>query len=286
MFNEKYKTQTVNDLINANNSYKQAFRYALNQAERLYHARQQAVNILKMIDNYIVILANKPRDFEVDKLHQIRLSFQNFDYKVKEIQEQANWVKDGLTGNRKSPYGGLGLSAATAGASAAAPSVMLGIAMVFGTASTGTAISTLSGAAAVNAALAWLGGGTLAMGGLGVAGGAGLLATVGPVGLAISSATAMTTFIRAAIANYKIAKQAEESICVLKRETKRIQEISIKIDAMVKETSCTSRELSNKLCHLQIKQDYSKFTPSEKEDLIAFIDVAETLAYKIGETIQ
>lgn len=39
------------------------------------------------------------------------------------------------------------------------------------TAGTGTAISSLSGVAATNATLAWLGGGTLASGGLGIAGG-------------------------------------------------------------------------------------------------------------------
>ncbi len=43
--------------------------------------------------------------------------------------------------------------------------------MLLGTASTGTAIGTLSGAAATNATLAWLGGGSLAAGGLGVTGG-------------------------------------------------------------------------------------------------------------------
>lgn len=43
--------------------------------------------------------------------------------------------------------------------------------MMFAAASTGTAISSLSGAAATNATLAWLGGGTLASGGMGVAGG-------------------------------------------------------------------------------------------------------------------
>ena len=42
----------------------------------------------------------------------------------------------------------------------------------FATAGTGTAISSLSGAAATNATLAWLGGGTVASGGFGVAGGA------------------------------------------------------------------------------------------------------------------
>lgn len=46
---------------------------------------------------------------------------------------------------------------------------------VLATASTGTAIAGLSGAAATNATLAWLGGGSLAAGGLGVAGGTAVL---------------------------------------------------------------------------------------------------------------
>lgn len=48
-------------------------------------------------------------------------------------------------------------------------------ALTFGTASTGTAIGTLSGAVAKNAALAFLGGGSKAAGGLGMAGGAAAL---------------------------------------------------------------------------------------------------------------
>src|SRR5690606_2663934 len=50
-------------------------------------------------------------------------------------------------------------------------------------ASTGTAISTLSGAAATNATLAWLGGGSLAAGGFGMAGGMAVLGGVvaGPI---------------------------------------------------------------------------------------------------------
>ncbi|WP_222124044.1 helix-turn-helix domain-containing protein [Arthrobacter sp. U41] len=57
---------------------------------------------------------------------------------------------------------------------AAAYGAFTAVAM-FGTASTGTAISTLSGVAATNATLAFLGGGTLAAGGAGMAGGALLL---------------------------------------------------------------------------------------------------------------
>lgn len=50
--------------------------------------------------------------------------------------------------------------------------------MLLASAGTGTAISSLSGAAATNATLAWLGGGTLASGGLGVAGGTLVLGTL------------------------------------------------------------------------------------------------------------
>ncbi len=53
----------------------------------------------------------------------------------------------------------------------AATGGLFALATTFGTASTGTAIAALHGAVATNAALAWLGGGTLAAGGGGVAAG-------------------------------------------------------------------------------------------------------------------
>lgn len=61
--------------------------------------------------------------------------------------------------------------AAALGTGALAGIASYGGAMMFATASTGTAIGALSGAAATNATLAWFGGGSLASGGLGMAGG-------------------------------------------------------------------------------------------------------------------
>lgn len=65
---------------------------------------------------------------------------------------------------------GLGLGAGLGGGAALAFGAYNGT-MLLATASTGTAISSLSGVAATNATLAWLGGGTLASGGFGMAGG-------------------------------------------------------------------------------------------------------------------
>lgn len=69
------------------------------------------------------------------------------------------------------------------GAGALAGIASYGGAMMFASASTGTAIASLSGAAATNATLAWFGGGSIAAGGLGMAGGSLVLGGIvaGPV---------------------------------------------------------------------------------------------------------
>jgi uncharacterized membrane-anchored protein YhcB (DUF1043 family) len=79
--------------------------------------------------------------------------------------------------------GVLGAVAGAGAAGAAAGFAVYGGVMALGAASTGTAISSLAGVAATNATLAAIGGGSLATGGLGMAGGTAILgaAVAGPV---------------------------------------------------------------------------------------------------------
>jgi len=70
---------------------------------------------------------------------------------------------------------GAGVGAAAGGSAAA---LVMTLVATSATASTGAAIGSLTGAAATSATLAWLGGGSLAAGGLGVAGGALVLASI------------------------------------------------------------------------------------------------------------
>ena len=79
--------------------------------------------------------------------------------------------------------GVLGAATGAGAAGAAAGFAVYGGVMALGAASTGTAISALSGVAATNATLAALGGGALSAGGLGMAGGTAILggAVVAPV---------------------------------------------------------------------------------------------------------
>ena len=88
---------------------------------------------------------------------------------------------------------------AKAGVAAIGTGALVGIAsyggaMMFGTASTGTAIAALSGAAKTNATLAFFGGGSKAVGGLGIAGGKLVLA--GIVAVPILAVGAVITSVK------------------------------------------------------------------------------------------
>ena len=92
-------------------------------------------------------------------------------------------IASNSVGSMLAGVAGGGAAGAAAGG-AAAYATFVGAA-TFGTASTGAAISTLSGVAATNAALAALGGGSLAAGGAGIAGGTALLAGIAAAPIAI-----------------------------------------------------------------------------------------------------
>lgn len=117
--------------------------------------------------------------------------------------------------------GGVGGAAAGATAGGAAAYGTFSAAMYFGTASTGTAIGTLSGAAATNAAMAWLGGGSLAAGGAGAAGGAALLT-------GIVAAPALLLAIGGLI-------------WMVRRTRKQQQELAVKLDEAAVELASTQR---------------------------------------------
>ncbi|WP_155849535.1 hypothetical protein [Arthrobacter sp. H20] len=87
------------------------------------------------------------------------------EIKIRSLREQTQVsILRTLTESAAGGIAGAGVGAGTAAGVFAAVSAVA-------TASTGTAIASLSGAAASSATLAWLGGGSLAAGGLGVAGG-------------------------------------------------------------------------------------------------------------------
>lgn len=96
-----------------------------------------------------------------------------------------------------------GVLKGTAAGAALAYGALGGVGML-ATAGTGTAISGLAGAAATNATLAWLGGGTLAAGGFGMAGG---MLALG--GIALAPVIAITGFVMASKAEEAVSEAKE-----------------------------------------------------------------------------
>lgn len=103
--------------------------------------------------------------------------------------------------------------------------------MALASAGTGAAISGLSGVAATNATLAWLGGGTLAAGGYGVAGGTMVLGTLvaGPALLVLGSVLSARASKKLddAKANLEMAKTYEAEVDLVLEKLKAIVEVTV-----------------------------------------------------------
>ena len=149
---------------------------------------------------------------------------------------------------------GAGVAIATMG-----PQAAMGVVTAFGVASTGVQISTLTGAAATNAALALLGGGTLAAGGGGVAAGEALLALAGPIGWSIAGISMLATGI----------------IFLKKRgDNKRLERISIDIcnrDLIVYKTALV--ELTERMARIR----------DETDKIEIVIDVINTYSFDFNQ---
>ena len=120
-----------------------------------------------------------------------------------------------------------------------------GIAGAVGTASTGTAIASLSGAAATNATLAALGGSALAAGGLGMAGGAAVL--TGIFALPVLAGIA----VGAEVVGSRAERNADLVVADFAMETAKIDREMAQLKAIqlrVRELVITTTRLTQDLC--------------------------------------
>ncbi len=153
---------------------------------------------------------------------------------------------------------------------------------LLGTASTGTAIGSLSGAAATNATLAWLGGGSIASGGFGMAGGMAVLGGVvaGPV-LAVGGMMAASKAEAAkedAYANLSQARLAVEQMEMAASSTRGIQQ---RFDEISNILFTLNKYFSPLLKSLQelvsANTDYSSYSVDDKKGVFITVSIAKTL---------
>lgn len=185
-------------------------------AEKANESRQNCDNAIKDLGKKKVEILNSSINTfvtEYKKIKNLKNKKANLDDGKMKIDQKEFEELQELQKIAASLAGGV-TSGAMAGALTAFGAY--GVAGVFASASTGTAIASLSGAAATNATLAFFGGGSLAAGGLGMAGGTAVLG-----GLVAGPALAVLGFVvgakasknlDTANANWAKAKEYEEEM--------------------------------------------------------------------------
>ena len=254
-------------------------------------------NLIKDLGNYAYCLNNDliiiQRQF--DKIRKVSSEKKREYNKVKNIRlkwnDQVSKIEKDYKSSLKTDIGG-GAAGAGVGVGVAAlgPTAAMSVATTFGVASTGTAISSLSGAAATNAALAWLGGGTIATGGGGIAGGTALLALAGPIGWTIVG----VAIFGSGFLIWKNAKEKETleriflNICERDINTynKAKSELNERITRIVAETELLNSAIVN---IGDFGTDYSKMTKAQHFDLGKYFNtmsIASQLLVKPIDNLQ
>lgn len=243
----------------------------LESIEELQSQREHARGRLREYWDFLNSFRNKPEEFRV-KLEKIQVELDFYDSRLREAMKE-------LDNNPELQAVGVGGAIGLAGAGVAAlgPTAAMSIAMTFGTASTGTAISTLSGAAATKAALAWLGGGALAAGGGGMAAGNALLALAGPVGWGIAAVGVIGGGVLYRKKNLEQAEKANKAAAEVEVETKKFELIYqeselLRHSIMDNVKSCD--KYYNKC--VQYERNHSSFSKEMKENMGAFVNMVES----------
>lgn len=115
------------------------------------------------------------------------------------------------------------------------------------------------------AALAWLGGGTIATGGAGIAGGEALLALAGPLGWGIAGVTIAASAFTLGHKNKKISEEVFKKANEIKKANSKLNETNAKIYQMIYKTENLLKALTDTITKNQHLKGMNYFNISEKE---------------------
>ena len=278
-FKDHKEVSLDDQLHDAVNKYNAEYAEFEGYGSSILRQRERSVDVLNNVEILINSIANHPKSFDVD-LQDIQLD-------KKKFKDVCDYAVDELTAAKKSALSaGTGLSCGVAVASLA-PSAAMWVATTFGTASTGTAISALSGAAATSAQLAWLGGGALAAGGGGMAAGNAILALAGPVGWSISGATLFASVVLFANKKMKLSKEKKEEIEAVLRNVESIKEINYTVKQLLDKTA-KFREMLNTQYGQSIPcygKNFLELSEDQQMLLGTLVNNAKSLAATLSENV-
>lgn len=250
-------------------NYNALAQEVIDAAQRLHELRRATSDeSISAVEQYVNTLANSPKEFE-KSISEYSVAIQSFNSIVTSVEAEsaAATIRGGVGAGAS-----IGLGAATM---ATAPAAAMGIATTFGTASTGTAIAALSGAAQVNAAMAWLGGGALTAGGGGVVVGARVLAVLGgPVGWGVGAVALVATAVWTNHRNAAIAERAIDDASSVEVKIRALLAAKSEIKSLASLTTDHAGGVREQLQWLKTNapRNYRQFSEDAKKQLGALVN--------------
>ncbi|QEO09494.1 hypothetical protein [Protaetiibacter larvae] len=277
---EKLTAKKTDPYEDAIIDYNAAFTAMNDKGVTLLRQRERSTDLIELVERLVNSIANTPKSFEAE--------FEDIDIHRAQFLEAEEFARMDLAAARKSAAGaGAGFAAGAAVASLA-PTAALWAATTFGVASTGTAISTLSGAAASSAALAWLGGGALAAGGGGVATGGALLALAGPIGWTVAGATLLVSIALFAKKKMDNREEREQALTAVKQNVALVKGMDAQIaDLLQRSTSLRELLLESYSKALEFfGADFVALSAPQQSQLAALVNNAKACALLLSERIE
>lgn len=217
---------------------------------------------LKLLEAVKIIFEEYGRKIKLSKKEMWK--FRTVKYSVNKLSEDIDLASKILEGGVKSAVGAL-----IVGGETYLSAIALGTAI--GTASTGTAISSLSGAAYTNALLAWFGGGAVAAGGGGMA-----LGTMVLGGIVAGPAVA--------VAGFTLASKSEEALTEATKFELRVKKVIKEMEVKRKKAKYIARKAYErrkvlKTMNAKLEETLNRVTknPENKEDFLILVTLAESV---------
>lgn len=283
MFNSNLRKEALKIHEETLNRYNISYEKMSDSCEQLYAARKKSIEIIQLIQRVVNSIANTPKEFETE--------FGKIANELDKFNQTEEYARKAYEASVKAGVNIAGGAAAGLGIASMAPTAMMSIATTFGTATTGTAISALSGAAAQKAAVAWIGrtfAGFAVKEGAGMAVGEAFLALAGPIGWGITAASTGLSLISLTKKNKEIADSAVEEAKEIAKAREALEETTEKVLALKIKTNALYSDLKKQkdkfITFMNI--DYISLSDDDKYYLGTLVNNTLSLSVLLNETIE
>ena len=283
MFNNNLKKEALKIHEKTLAEYNASYGIMGKSCELLYEIRGKSVELIKLVQEVVNSIANTPKQFDTE-LGKIGKELTKF-------KETEQYAKEAYDASLKAGVNIVGGTTAGIGIASMAPTALMSIATTFGTASTGTAISALSGAAAQKAAMAWIVrtfAGFAVKEGAGMAAGQAFLALAGPIGWGITAASTGISLISLTNKNKDVAEKAVKEAKEIAKAREALDETTEKINALKAKTDRLfddmNREKSKIMSFMNL--DYLSLREEDKLFLGTLVNHTLSLSQLLNETIE